>query len=172
MCAITAPIADHQLSISNHIYGIFHISSNLPQFLEDPHSYLPHIPVCDLVLAFNIHPDLLLELPDLLRKSQVKALIVPADAPEWIRPGLKRQLQGKLEEFHIEYAFPKPYCSLDIEESHPFINQIIKTFRIGKPRIRIEVRNDSIRTAACLRSAPCGSTYYVCERLKNDSYTE
>jgi hypothetical protein len=157
------------LNFSNHIHGIYQISPDLPQFLEDPQSYLPHIPECDLVLAFNIHPDLLLELPDLLRKSQVKALIGPADAPKWVKPGLRRQLQEQLEELHIEYAFPKPYCSLNIEASHPFINQIIKMFRIGKPKIRIELRNNSIRTATCVRSAPCGSTYYVCERLKNAS---
>jgi len=149
------------------MYGVFHISNNLPQFVEDPRSYLPPVPECDLCIVLEMHPDLLLELPEVLSQKKVKALIAPADAPDWVKPGLRTQLKELLEDFHIEYAFPKPYCSLDVKESHPFINQFISHFRIGRPRIEVDVKGDTIHTARCIRSAPCGSTWYICEQLKN-----
>ncbi len=155
------------LNFSSNLYGIFHISSNLPQFVEDPQAYLPQIPECDIVIALQIHSDLLLELPSHLLQSQVKALIVPADAPDWLRPGLRKQLEETLEELSMEYAFPKPYCSLDYDERHPFINRFISQFRIGSPVIEVELKRNTIHHAKCVRSAPCGSTWYICEKLKN-----
>lgn len=154
------------LNFSSNIYGVFHISSDLPQFLDNPRSYIPPIPECDLLIALEIHPDILLELPEYL-SQKVKALIVPADGPDWVRPGLRKQLQEALEDLHLEYAFPKPYCSLDFDESHPFIDRVISQIRIGKPKVEIDLREDVIHTARCIRSAPCGSTWYICERLKN-----
>lgn len=155
------------LNFSSNLYGVFHIPSNLPPFVEDPRQYLPRIPECDIVVALQIHPDLLLELPAHLVQSHVKALIVPADGPDWIKPGLRMQFKELLEDHHLEYAFPKPYCSLDYDETHPVINQFISLLHIGKPLIEIELKRDTIHHARCIRSAPCGSTWYICERVKN-----
>jgi hypothetical protein len=155
------------LNFTHNIYGIFQIPGDLPTFVEDPYVYMPPLPECDLVIALEIHPDILLELPEYASKSQVKALIVPADAPHWVRPGLRNQMQDILENISMEYAFPKPYCSLDYDEHHPLINEFISQYRIGRPLIDIEVRKNIVHRATCVRSAPCGSTWYICERLKN-----
>ena len=157
------------LNFSHVIYGVFRVPDNLPPFVENPHSHLPLIPPCDVVIAFEIHPDLLLGLSELLAASDVKALIAPAEGSEWVKPGLRRQLKEILEEHSIEYAFPKPFCSLDMKESHPVVNQFISQIKIGRPRLDIELKKTTIKTARCIRSAPCGSTWYVCERLKNVS---
>lgn len=167
VCDYCAPCRPLSLNFANHIYGVFRLSDNLPPFVEDPSLYIPSIPECDLVIVLNIHPDLLLELPHVLSASAVKAVIAPADSPEWVLPGLRRQLQELLQESNIEYAFPKPYCALDFEKDHPYINQVITQLRIGNPKIDIEVKKDRIHRATCIRSAPCGSTWYVCEKLKN-----
>ncbi len=167
VCDYCTHCRPQSLNFTRNLYGIFHISPNLPQFIEDPHLYLPTIPECDLVIAFHLHPDLLLELPEFLSKSKARAVIIPADAPEWLQPGLRNQFKGILEDHSIEYAFPRPYCSLDYAEHHPFINQVISEVRIGKPLLEIEIKKDIIYNARCVRSAPCGSTWYICEKLRN-----
>lgn len=156
------------LDFCQYLYGIFRIPDDLPPFLDNPLDYLPSLPDCDLVLALNVHPDLLLELPSTLPPS-VKAVLVPAEAPHWVQPGLRGQLQTILQEKTIECAFPKPFCSLEYHPSHPFINQVISTLRIGKPVVHLEVKRDSVYRAVCHISAPCGSTWYICEMLKNTS---
>ncbi|MGC1120094.1 MAG: DUF166 family protein [Candidatus Methanofastidiosia archaeon] len=164
-CTSCRPLS---LDFSQYLYGIFKIPDNLPPFLDNPHQYLPPLPECDLVMALNVHPDLLLELPSTL-PSSVKAVIIPAEAPHWVQPGLRGQLQAILQDKDIEHAFPKPYCALDYHPSHPFINQVITTLRIGKPLIHLEVKRDYIYRATCDVSAPCGSTWYLCEKLKNEA---
>lgn len=163
-CSRCRPLS---LNFTHNIYGVFQISANLPTFVEDPQSYLPRVPECDVVVALELHPDLLLALPEHLVKSKVKALIVPADESHWLKPGLRKQLRETLEDLCMEYAFPKPYCSLDCEPSHPVINQFISHFKIGRPHVEVELKGDTIHTARCIRSAPCGSTWYICEKLKN-----
>ena len=163
-CSHCRPLS---LNFSSKVYGIFHIPSNLPPFVENPQAYLPTLPECDLVIALEMHPDLLLELPYQLHRSKAKALIVPADASHWLQPGLRRQLEELAEDFHIEYAFPKPYCALDLCGEHPIINTFISRFQIGRPVITVELKGNVIRFARCVRSAPCGSTWYICEKLKN-----
>lgn len=154
------------LNFTKYLYHIFKIDRNLPVFVETPEEYLPEIPPCDLVIALNIHPDLLLELPYMLPNT-VKGAIIPADAPDWLKPGLRRQIQQIFSSLSIEYAFPKPYCSLDYKKEHPFINTVITHLRIGKPKINITIKDSKVHTARCVRSAPCGSTWYICEQLKN-----
>ncbi len=167
VCDYCAPCRPLSLNFTRYLYSVIRLPDDLPVFVEEPRSYIPGIPACDLVIAVNIHPDLLLELPDILSKVKVKAVIAPADSPDWVPPGLKRQLQEMLKEYNMEYAFPKPYCSLHQKKEHPFINQVITQLRIGTPKVDIEVKRGAIHRATCLRSAPCGSTWYVCENLKN-----
>ncbi|MGD2248570.1 MAG: DUF166 family protein [Candidatus Methanofastidiosia archaeon] len=154
------------LNFTQYLYHIFKIKNDLPVFVENPENYLPEIPACDLVIALNIHPDLLLELPYILPDT-VKGVIIPADSPDWVKPGLRGQLQKVFAPLHIEYAFPKPYCSLDYTEEHPFINEVITHLRIGNPKMDITIKDGIVTTARCIQSAPCGSTWYICEQLKN-----
>jgi hypothetical protein len=166
-CDYCSKCRPQSLNFTSDIYGVFQISSNLPIFVEDPQTYLPRIPECDLAVALEIHPDLLLALPEHLSQSKVTALIVPADASHWLKPGLRKQLREILEDLHMEYAFPKPYCSLDYDEDHPLINRALSYFRIGTPTVEVDLKGTTIHTARCIRSAPCGSTWYICEKLKN-----
>ncbi|MBU7022573.1 MAG: thymidylate synthase [Theionarchaea archaeon] len=166
VCEYCSSCRPPSLDFCQNLYGIFNIPDNLPPFLDNPQQYLPPLPACDLVMTFNLHPDILLELASTV-PSSVKAVIAPSEAPHWVQPGLRGQLQTILQEKGIEYAFPKPYCALDFHPSHPFINQAIATLRIGKPVIHLEVNQDIIYRAVCDISAPCGCTWYICEKLKN-----
>ena len=73
------------------------------------------------------------------------------------------------EELAIEYAFPKPFCSLEAAEAKPLISRFVREFKIGKPSlgIGIEKRNGArvVQNVVVERSAPCGSTWYVAKKL-------
>ena len=101
-CDYCSRCRPQSLNFTSDIYGVFQISSNLPVFVEDPQTYLPRIPECDLAVALEIHPDLLLALPEHLSQSKVKALIVPADASHWLKPGLRKQLREILYPFLMQ----------------------------------------------------------------------
>jgi hypothetical protein len=49
----------------------------LPDFIEDPDSYLPKLPSADVAIATEIHPDILLALPPRLNGARIRGLIVP-----------------------------------------------------------------------------------------------
>ena len=144
--------------------------SQLPRFIENPEKYLPKkIPTSDLCIVTSIHQDLLLELPSLLEKTGVKGLIAPIEDFREVPVGLQKQIESECKERGIEYAFPKPFCSLDVQEEPPLIAQFIQEYKIGKPKVSIttEKRNEKkvIYGVRVERSAPCGSTWYVAKKL-------
>jgi hypothetical protein len=66
----------------------------------------------------------------------------------------------------IEIAFPKPFCELQPRNDQPLIKKFVDEFKIGRPEIRIEVdKRGNIRRVDVLRSAPCGSTWFVAKQL-------
>lgn len=167
VCDYCTSCRPRSLNMASHIHGLISLPSDLPFILEKPASCIPPLPHSDVLILIDLHPDILLELPDILVSSPVKAVIAPIDSPQWIQPGLQRQLQELFEAVSIECAFPKPYCSLEHEEFHPHINEFMNLARLGTPKIEVDIEGDIIRRARCITSAPCGSTWYVCERLQN-----
>jgi len=144
--------------------------SELPPLIENPEEHLPkRIPAADVCVAVGIHKDLLLALPPMLKDEGVKGLIVPIEDFREVPPGLQRQLEEECEELNIEYAFPKPFCSLEPIETKPLISEFVGEFKIGKPSLQIttEERGGTriIHNVTIERSAPCGSTWYVAKKL-------
>jgi len=139
---------------------------NLPPFIEDPEKILPeNLPNCDVVLAVGMHLDLLSIIPTIVKRTNAKGVIVPIENRNWCPTGLKRQLEEKLEEAGVEHAFPKPFCSLE-ENGRPIIDGFMKRYRIGKPLVEVDVTDGMISDATVIRSAPCGSTWYVAQQIK------
>lgn len=144
--------------------------TKLPKFIDNPEKYLPNqIPTGDICIVTGIHQDLLLELPALLKREGVKGLISPIEDFREVPLGLQKQVEEECEEYSIEYAFPKPFCALDVKEGRPLISQFIQEYKIGKPILNItsEKRNkrEVIYGVRVERSAPCGSTWYVARKL-------
>ena len=52
------------------------------------------------------------------------------------------------------------------ESGKPVIDDFVKRYRIGKPLVEVEVTDDMISDAWVIRSAPCGSTWYVVQQIK------
>ena len=152
---------------ADRIKGFFKLPapSLLPVFIEDSVSeYLPkEIPDADIAIVSEIHNDLLLELPIILKDSGIKAMIVPQESPARIaRP----QIEEVCKSEQIEIIFPKPFCDLQPLDDKPVIRKFVKEFGIGRPEVKVEVgRRGRIAHVDVLRSAPCGSTWFVAKQL-------
>ena len=174
---------EHLKSFSNSIYFYEKVGENIPDFVEEPEKFLPkNLPLVDFVLVVGIHQDLLSGLPYYLKdKIGVKAVIVPIENPKWVPAGLQVQVLEEFEKYGIQAAFPKPFCALSRElneynkvgfhltTKHNYIYEFIDYFKIGVPIVSFLLSKDgkSIEDSCILQSAPCGSTYYVCQQLKS-----
>jgi hypothetical protein len=158
---------------AENIEGILELPdpNTLPVVVDEPSKYLPDsIPSVDLVLATGIHNDLYLELPEILRRSDAKALIIFRDSPKDAPLGVVREIAEKCELYGIELATPKPSCLLRPDPSTPTINKFIKELRIGKPVIKLNLKELSgnikvISEIEVYVSSPCGITWYVARQM-------
>jgi hypothetical protein len=141
--------------------------SDLPVYIEDPEKYLPSsLPENDVMLAINLHPDIIAEFPALAKKAGTRLIIAPIEEPNWLSAGSRNQIKVKCEKVGIVFAAPKPFCSLKKGED-PLIDRFIDTFKIGFPRFKIGIQHNNIVAVQIFISQPCGCAYYVAQKLKN-----
>lgn len=153
-------------SFASDIYGMNRTPRNLPPIVEEPERYLPNdSPTCDLIMAIGVYPDLLYALPRLVEKTGAGGVLVPIEERGWCPPSVQKQLEEKLDEIGVCHAFPKPFCSLE-EGSGRVIDELIQRYAVGKPRLKVELTGDRISYVEVVRSAPCGSTWYVAQQMK------
>ena len=159
----------YDLNYSQDIALVWEQPENLPVMLEDdPAELLPSVSAFQgvhTVLAINLHQDILLSLSDLAGQAGVKALVVPLEDPLWLQVGVRRQVEQQAKGAGLEIVFPKPFCSLRENESHPEVNKFMRHFRLGFPRFTIRKRGGVIQEALVLQSSPCGAAYFVARNL-------
>ena len=154
-----APVTTHQLSADSF------------QTLDDPEQYLPReLGEADVVIAIALPPGLITALPPFLADTRCRALLVPVEDPTWVRPGLERQLQGLCKAAGMECAVSMPFCAL--AGGGEVIGAFCKQYRVGRPRLEIEVSDGLVTTARCVQGAPCGLTHWVAERLPGTAIEE
>ncbi len=158
---------------ANNIIGVYELEDpeSLPQVIDDPYKYLPRkLPNADIVLATGLHNDLYMELPELLRKSDIKALIIFREDPKDAPLGVVREIYDLCKDYGIEFEAPKPSCILR-PNNKTIINQFIREFRLGKPLLEIELAQiadiKKIVSVKIYVSAPCGTTWYVARQILN-----
>ena len=80
-------------------------------------------------------------------------------------PGVLEQLRKELEAMGIEFAGPRPFCSLE-KTGKPVIDSFVD-LGFGKPVLRIKTSPDGkmFIGAGVIRDAPCGSTWFVAKKL-------
>ena len=137
--------------------------ADLPAFVDNPEEFMPKkLPEADICLASGLHRDLLLELPEHLKKAGIKALIAPIEDWQEVPTGVRKQMEQKCKELGMECAFPKPFCMLEPEKDKPTITSFINETAVGRPLLEISNttigKDEVIEYAAVRRSAPCGST--------------
>jgi hypothetical protein len=151
---------------SEEIAAVIRIPSLLPELLDDPHDYLPEVlPPHDVLVAIEIHEEILIELPELISGAGGKALIVPAEAPDWVSRWAKGKLHATARKIGLELAVPKPFCDLSPGAGHT-IDAFIQHFKIGKPSVEIVKQDGRVAQATARVSAPCGNSHYVAHNLQ------
>ncbi len=123
----------------------------------------------EVALLIDVHPDVIMDFVQSLGETRIKAVIVPVDRPG-IGPGLIGQLESVLDRMGIEFAHPKPFCSLSPTDGGHVIERFVERYAIGRPLIDIQSKRKAdgeviISGAKALRSSPCGATWYICKRL-------
>jgi len=141
------------------------ITSSLPTMMEDPLEFLPQdIPKADLVISLGEHPGVAELLPAIVKASGARAVIAPVDNRAWLPPGLAKQVERDLQKMGVTVVFPVTFCSLGEKDSDdPLIVEFARSF--GCPEVEISAEADRVKEARVIRSAPCGSTYFVAEAL-------
>lgn len=171
LCTGCASFCEHcrdqyPIQFAQDIVGLLQLPAQLPLYIDDPDDFLPsELEPHDVTVAINVHEDLLLSLPDLVKRSGGQALIVPLDDTAWLNGGVRRQAERRCREIGLECAFPKPSCSLEATEDQPVIREFQRIYRVGKPKIVVQSRDGVIREARVVQSAPCGNTYFVAYNL-------
>jgi len=156
----------YNLDHSDEIAGIMKFPSVLPEMIDDAEAYIKEkLPSHDVMLIIGVHPDIILELINMANAAGCKAIIAPREDPFWMTPSFVKTLEKKCEQKGLEYAFPRPFCSLT-KGKHDFINRFIDQFGIGKPQYQVFLdRDGKIAKVKVLRSSPCGATYHVASGL-------
>ena len=86
----------------------------LPYVLEDPRPYVPErLPRHDILLVFNIHEQILLEVLKQCSQWGTRGVVVPLESPGWATGAGRAQANRICAEHGIEIAFPKPFCGFN-----------------------------------------------------------
>jgi hypothetical protein len=93
-----------------------------------------------------------------------------SESPRDLPLGQRTQLEEKAAELGMEAAFAKPFCALVPDPAKPNIYAFLTEAGIGDPLIDVTVQKsregkDHILAASVLRTALCGSTWFVAKRL-------
>ncbi|WP_342305996.1 DUF166 family protein [Methanolobus sp. ZRKC5] len=170
-CVSCGDLCDHcrepRASFAPLIVGLFELRTDLPDFVEEPIEYIPdNLPLSDLIIAIDLHPDLLMTVPDIAEMTGAKGVIIPVDDSRLVPAGLTEQVKNKLESQEVECECPKPFCSLDIS-GKPVIDEFVK-MGFGRPLLHIETDpvNGLFTHVGVIRDAPCGATWFVAKKLK------
>ncbi|MEM2944318.1 MAG: DUF166 family protein [Methanomassiliicoccales archaeon] len=144
---------------------IVRLKKDLPLIIDDAKEYLPEsLPEVDLVLFLSETVSAPQLIPEVVRRSKTRGIIAPIDNSEWMSFGQVSQISRILSEWGVEFAFPRPFCSLE-SSNKPTIDEFSRWF--GKPIIEIETHdNKTVNSIRIIRGVPCGNTEYVAENVK------
>ena len=145
--------------------------ASLGDFIDDAEPYLPNdIPQGDIAIVINVHPDLQFALLPKLKEAGVKGVIGGSESPRELPLGQRKQLEELAGTLGMEAQFAKPFCALRPDPSKPIIASFLKEARIGDPVIEFSLQKsregkEAIVAANVVRSAPCGSTWFVAKKM-------
>ncbi len=116
----------------------------------------------DLVVFMGESPSAFSMLPAILGRISASAVIAPVDDYSWLPLGLERQIKAEIGETGVDIVFPRTFCTL-APVGVPAIDEFARVF--GSPRLVVETKDGAVRSVKVLRGAPCGSTWYMAEKL-------
>lgn len=142
-----------------------HLPEELPQIVEEPEEIVEGLDLAgewELILFLGESPSAFSLLPTILGRVPAKAVIAPADDYSWLPKGLERQIRSELEGGGVEIVFPRTFCTL-APVGVPLVDEFARRF--GSPRLEITCAEGVVEEVEVSRGAPCGSTWYMAEKL-------
>ena len=138
----------------------------LPHLLETPGDLVPtDVPPHDVLLAIHVHEQVLVEVARQCSRWGTRGIIAPIEARGWVGGAAQAEAETICRDAGIEIAFPKPFCSLD-PPAGSVLARFRREFHVGRPEVRLDVRDGRIERAHVEVSAPCGATYCVARWLE------
>lgn len=144
----------------------FKLPDELPELIDEPEEiFIPdEIFESDIILSYALHPDVNYEI---IRRAEgkVKAVILPGGA----KSGSRNQLKELGEKHGVKIIWEDVCCATPYIDD-PEISEFFEEF--GLPEFDIEVENGMVKDIRVKRSAICGSSYFVAEKIKGLSINE
>jgi hypothetical protein len=143
----------------------FNLPPNLPELIEEPERYLPpdEFYEVDLIVSYAIHPDINLGLIKKASEHGVGLIIFSGGS----KAGSPIQLKKEAEKLGIRVIWEEICCAT------PKINEYSEFFEyFGTPEFEVEVKGGKIVNAKVRRSAFCGASFFVAEKIKGLSIEE
>lgn len=141
------------------------LPETLPPIIEEPEKHVSGLELggeWDLVLFLGESPSAFSLLPAIVRRLSAGVIVAPVDDYSWLPLGLERQIRSELKGLGVKAIFPRTFCTLK-PVGVPPVDEFARIF--GSPRLEIAVEGRKISRVDVVRGAPCGSTWYVAERL-------
>ncbi len=142
------------------------IPADLPEFIEDPSSYLnfPNFRA-DMIVSFAKHPDINLEIVRRAKEFGARIVVISggSDAGSYV------QLKEEGEKSGVRVIWEEICCAtpkIDDECCREFFD------RFGAPELEVKVKSGIVEDVKVTRSAFCGATYFVAEKIKGLSIDE
>lgn len=148
------------------------LPATLPSVVEEPEGVVKELRLSGdwtLILFMGESQSAFSLLPEIVKQVSAPAVIAPADDYSWLPLGLERQIRMELEEMGVNAVFPRPFCSL-APMGVPPVDDFARIF--GSPHLRLEAEEGTVKRVEVLRGAPCGSTWYMVERLPGSRVDE
>lgn len=148
------------------LVGVFDFPASLPYLIENPGDYVPDdVPAHDVILAIDIHDQILLEVLKVCNGWGTKGVVAPIEAPGRISGATRSEAGAICRAGGVEISFPKPFCAFD-----PPAGSVLAGFRdhfgIGMPDVTLTVESGIISEARVNVSAACGATRYIARWLE------
>lgn len=137
----------------------------LPPIIEEPEKHISGLKLgCewDLVLFLGESPSAFSLLPAVVRRLSAEAVVAPVDDYSWLPLGLEQQIRTEIEGLGVKVVFPRTFCTLK-PVGVPPVDEFARIF--GSPMLEIVVEDGKIIRVEVMRGAPCGSTWYMAEKL-------
>ena len=137
----------------------------LPPIIEEPEKHISGLELggeWDLVLFLGESPSVFSLLPAVVRRLSAGAVVAPVDDYSWLPLGLEWQIRSELEGLGVKTVFPRTFCTLK-PMGVPPVDEFARIF--GSPRLWIAVEGGKISRVDVVRGAPCGSTWYMAEKI-------
>ncbi len=146
---------------------VYELPEELPELIDNPSEYLklPKDFKPDMIVSFAAHPDINLELIRQAAERGVGLIVISGGA----KSGSYAQLKAEGEKVGVKVVWEEICCAtpkISDERCAEFFEHF------GAPELEIKVEDGRIKDVKVKRSAFCGATYFVAEKIKGLSVDE